>query len=85
MSSGDGTTAVPRSPRLVCRVFATARDACDPRDTLGFEVRSDVAYGGMRRITVGPADRPARRFPGFPFVFKLDETHRVDCDPRLQE
>jgi predicted enzyme related to lactoylglutathione lyase len=28
------------------------------RDTLGFEVRNDVAYGGMRRITVGPADQP---------------------------
>jgi len=26
------------------------------RDTLGFEVRSDVGYGGMRWITVGPAD-----------------------------
>ena len=29
------------------------------RDTLGFEVRNDVGYGGMRWITVGPA-RPAR-------------------------
>ncbi|MET8638203.1 VOC family protein [Streptomyces sp. NPDC004680] len=28
------------------------------RDTLGFEVRNDVGYGGMRWITVGPADRP---------------------------
>ena len=28
------------------------------RDTLGFEVRNDVAYGGMRWITVGPADQP---------------------------
>ena len=28
------------------------------RDTLGFEVRNDVAYGGMRCITVGPADQP---------------------------
>jgi hypothetical protein len=26
------------------------------RDTLGFEVRNDVGYGGMRWITVGPAD-----------------------------
>ena len=25
------------------------------RDTLGFEVRNDVGYGGMRWITVGPA------------------------------
>jgi catechol 2,3-dioxygenase-like lactoylglutathione lyase family enzyme len=28
------------------------------RDTLGFEVRSDVGCGGMRWITVGPADQP---------------------------
>ena len=28
------------------------------RDTLGFEVRSDVGYGGMRWITVGPAEQP---------------------------
>ena len=28
------------------------------RDTLGFEVRRDVGNGGMRWITVGPADQP---------------------------
>jgi catechol 2,3-dioxygenase-like lactoylglutathione lyase family enzyme len=28
------------------------------RDTLGFEVRKDVGYHGMRWITVGPADQP---------------------------
>ena len=28
------------------------------RDVLGFEVRGDVGYGGMRWITVGPADQP---------------------------
>ncbi|MBL1098571.1 VOC family protein [Streptomyces coffeae] len=28
------------------------------RDTLGFEVRNDVGSGGMRWITVGPADQP---------------------------
>ncbi|HEY5272563.1 MAG TPA: VOC family protein [Acidimicrobiales bacterium] len=28
------------------------------RDTLDFEVRNDVGYGGMRWITVGPADQP---------------------------
>ena len=28
------------------------------RETLGFEVRLDVGYGGMRWITVGPADQP---------------------------
>ncbi len=28
------------------------------RDTLGFEVRNDVGFKGMRWITVGPADQP---------------------------
>ncbi|MFF1713449.1 VOC family protein [Streptomyces sp. NPDC058268] len=28
------------------------------RDTLGFEVRHDIGYDGMRWITVGPAGRP---------------------------
>jgi catechol 2,3-dioxygenase-like lactoylglutathione lyase family enzyme len=28
------------------------------RDTLGFEVRNDVGYRGLRWITVGPPDQP---------------------------
>ena len=28
------------------------------RDTLGFEVRNDVGYKGMRWLTVGPPDQP---------------------------
>jgi catechol 2,3-dioxygenase-like lactoylglutathione lyase family enzyme len=28
------------------------------RDTLGFEVRNDVEYGGLHWITVGPLDQP---------------------------
>jgi catechol 2,3-dioxygenase-like lactoylglutathione lyase family enzyme len=28
------------------------------RDTLGFEVRNDIGYQGMRWITVGPPDQP---------------------------
>jgi len=28
------------------------------RDTLGFELRNDVGYGGMRRITVGAIGQP---------------------------
>ena len=28
------------------------------RDTLGFEVRNDVGYSGMRWITVGPPNQP---------------------------
>ena len=31
------------------------------RDTLGFEVRNDVGYNGMRWITVGPPTRRRRR------------------------
>lgn len=28
------------------------------RDTLGFEIRNDVGYDGMRWLTVGPANQP---------------------------
>jgi catechol 2,3-dioxygenase-like lactoylglutathione lyase family enzyme len=28
------------------------------RDTLGFELRNDVGYNGMRWLTVGPVDQP---------------------------
>ena len=36
------------------------------RDTLGFEVRSDVGNGKMRWITVDPADQPGRSISGLP-------------------
>jgi uncharacterized glyoxalase superfamily protein PhnB len=36
------------------------------RDTLGFEVRLDVEYGGMHWITVGPADQPDTAIVLFP-------------------
>ena len=36
------------------------------RDTLGFEVRSDVGYGGMRWITVGPAGQPGTSIVLYP-------------------
>ncbi len=36
------------------------------RDTLGFEVRNEVAYGGMRWITVGPADHPGTSIVLYP-------------------
>ena len=46
-------------------IYATFLPHNDPdaslafyRDTLGFEVRNDVEYGGMHWITVGPADQP---------------------------
>jgi predicted enzyme related to lactoylglutathione lyase len=36
------------------------------RDVLGFEVRNDVGYNGMRWITVGAADQPATSIVLFP-------------------
>ena len=36
------------------------------RDTLGFEVRNDVAYGGMRWITVGPKGQPGTSIVLYP-------------------
>jgi uncharacterized glyoxalase superfamily protein PhnB len=36
------------------------------RDTLGFEVRLDVGYGGMRWITVGPPDQPGTSIVLYP-------------------
>jgi predicted enzyme related to lactoylglutathione lyase len=36
------------------------------RDTLGFAVRMDVGYGGMRWVTVGPADQPGTSIVLYP-------------------
>src|SRR5260370_2504630 len=36
------------------------------RDTLGLEVGNEVEYGGMRWITVGPADQPGMSINLFP-------------------
>jgi catechol 2,3-dioxygenase-like lactoylglutathione lyase family enzyme len=36
------------------------------RDTLGFEVRNDVGYRGMRWITVGPPDQPGTSIVLYP-------------------
>ena len=36
------------------------------RDTLGFEVRDDVEYGGMHWITVGPPDQPGTSIVLYP-------------------
>jgi hypothetical protein len=36
------------------------------RDTLGFKVRNDIGYGGMRWITVGPPDQPGTSTSGPP-------------------
>ena len=36
------------------------------RDSLGFEVRNDVEYGGMHWITVGPRDQPGTSIVLYP-------------------
>ena len=36
------------------------------RDILGFEVRNDVGYGGMRWITVGPTGQPGTSIVLYP-------------------
>jgi catechol 2,3-dioxygenase-like lactoylglutathione lyase family enzyme len=36
------------------------------RDTLGFEVRNEVAYGGRHWITVGPANQPGTSIVLYP-------------------
>jgi uncharacterized glyoxalase superfamily protein PhnB len=36
------------------------------RDSLGFEVRNDVEYGGMHWITVGPPDQPGTSIVLYP-------------------
>ena len=36
------------------------------RDTLGFEVRNDVEYGGMHWITIGPPNQPGTSIVLYP-------------------
>ena len=51
------------------------------RDTLGFEVRNDVGYEGLRWITVGPADQPGTSIvlqpPVAPGCGITDDEHRT--------
>jgi catechol 2,3-dioxygenase-like lactoylglutathione lyase family enzyme len=51
------------------------------RDTLGFDVRNDVGHGGMRWITVGPADQPGTSIvlypPGADPGVTDDERHTI--------
>jgi catechol 2,3-dioxygenase-like lactoylglutathione lyase family enzyme len=72
--TGDQTDQESRSPDDRAATSVTAMDITiyssflphdDPdaslafyRDTLGFEVRNDVGYDGMRWITVGPPGQP---------------------------
>ena len=58
------------------------------RDTLGFEVRNNVGYGGMHWITVGPAGQPGTSIllappaadPGI-----TDDERRTIAEIRIQE
>ena len=51
------------------------------RDLLGFQVRADVGYGGLRWITVGPADQPGTAIvlqpPAPPACGITDEERRM--------
>jgi catechol 2,3-dioxygenase-like lactoylglutathione lyase family enzyme len=51
------------------------------RDALGFEVRNDVGYGGMRWITVGPPGQPGTSIvlepPAPPGCGATDEERRT--------
>jgi len=55
------------------------------RDTLGFQVRNDVGYGGMHWITVGPADQPDTSISALPVRLLGPTIPPGRCDPRLQE
>jgi hypothetical protein len=65
--TGDQTGQESRSAGHRAAANVTAMDISihasflpndDPDASLGFEVRDDVGYGGLRWITVGPADQP---------------------------
>ena len=47
------------------------------RDTLGFEIRKDVGYGGMRWITVGPAGQPGVSIVLYPPAATPDERRTI--------
>lgn len=44
------------------------------RDVLGFEVRKDVGYNGMRWLTVGPSDQPGIAIVLYPPAASLGVT-----------
>src|SRR6266496_1121064 len=72
-SRSAGPRAAPSVTAMDITIHASFLPHDDPdtslafyRDTLGFEVRNDVGYGGMRWITVGPADQPGTSTSGLP-------------------
>jgi uncharacterized glyoxalase superfamily protein PhnB len=59
------TAPQPQDDAMDLRIHASFLPHSDPeaalafyRDTLGFEVRKDVGYKGLRWITVGPSGQP---------------------------
>ncbi len=65
MTAMDITTDERRTTAVDITIHSSFLPHDDPeaslafyRDTLGFEVRNDVGYGGMRWITVGPVGQP---------------------------
>ncbi len=72
-SRSAGRRAAPSVIAMDLTIHTTFLPQTDPdaalafyRDTLGFEVRNDVGYGGMRWITVGPADQPGTSIVLYP-------------------
>ena len=72
-SRSAGHRAAPSVTAMDITIHASFLPHNDPdaslafyRDTLGFEVRNDVGYGGMRWITVGPADQPGTSIVLYP-------------------
>lgn len=55
------------------------------RDLLGFEVRNDVGYGGMRWITVGPVGQPDTSIVLYPPAADpgITEEERVTIDEMM--
>src|SRR5918993_237988 len=73
----ESRSADIRAPRSVTAMDITIHQTMLPhddadaslafyRDTLGFEVRNDVEYGGMHWITVGPPDQPGTSIVLYP-------------------
>jgi len=63
-STGHGTTRSVTAMDITIHASFLPQDDPDAalafyRDTLGFEVRKDVGYNGLRWITVGPTDQPS--------------------------
>jgi catechol 2,3-dioxygenase-like lactoylglutathione lyase family enzyme len=66
-------SSTPSTTAMDITIHASFLPQTDPdaslafyRDTLGFEVRNDVGYNGMRWITVGPPDQPGTSIVLYP-------------------